>query len=220
MIITIDGPAGCGKTTVARNLARELRFLYFDTGAIYRSITYYMLKNRIDWKNGEKLKETLAHFRYEIAPGEQGYRYLAAGEDVTEKIRIHEVNLHVSEVSALAPVREYVLMLTRSFGQKGDAIFEGRDMGSVVFPQADLKIFLSARPAVRAERRYLELKEENHSKEEVLELLLKRDEKDSTRALAPLMQPEGSHLIDTSDLSVEQVIEKILALAGKKRGGH
>lgn len=214
MIITIDGPAGSGKTTIAKELAKKLGYLYFDTGALYRSLTYFFLSRKIDLSNKNKMLENLPNFKYEIKREGDRVRYFVCDEDVTESIRKTEITENVSIVAAVKEIREEMTQIIRAFNAQ-DAIFEGRDMGSVVFPKADLKIFLSARSCVRAERRYLEIKDDKLTQLEVEKLILARDDKDSKREVAPLIQPEGSHLIDTSDLSIEGVIEKIMNLIQK-----
>ncbi len=214
MIITIDGPAGTGKTTVARRVAEKLGFAFFDTGAMYRSVTYQILKNNIDLGNLEELSSLLDNFKFEICSENNISRYFVDGEDVTDIIRSFEVTNRVSEVSANPAIRQALLRIQREFGQGGDSVFEGRDMGTVVFPKAEVKVFLTARPAVRAERRYLELKEKNAltSEQEVMQELLERDHFDSTREVAPLKQALDAHLVDTSDLTLEQVIDRVIAL--------
>jgi CMP/dCMP kinase len=212
MIITIDGPAGTGKTTIARLLAEKLQFNYFDTGAMYRALTYRIGKEQIDLTDQEKLNTFLSHFRFDIREAEKQKRYFADGEDVTEAIRTPEVTQRVSAVSALSEVRRALVAIQREFGKEKNAVFEGRDMGTVVFPQAERKIFLTARPAVRAERRYLEFKEQKIPavQEEVLQSLLARDQFDSAREISPLKQAEDAYLIDTSDLTLEQVMTLVL----------
>lgn len=214
MIVTIDGPAGTGKTTVARFVAEKLGFAYFDTGAMYRAVTYQVLQKKIDLSQSDQLASFLEQFQFEIHPEQQEKRYLVNGNDVTDVIRSSEVTGHVSEVSAHPLVRETLMRVQRAFGEGKDAVFEGRDMGTIVFPKAEVKVFLTARPAVRAERRYLELKERNAhtSEQEVFNALLERDHFDSTREIAPLKQAEDAHLVDTSDLTLEQVVERVIAL--------
>ncbi|MCC5831661.1 MAG: (d)CMP kinase [Chlamydiales bacterium] len=214
MIVTIDGPAGTGKTTIARRLAEKLGYDYFDTGAMYRAATYQILRQKIDIKKPEELSCFLDHFRFEIRSAQEGKRYFIGEEDVTEEIRSAAVTGHVSEVSANAAIREALVRVQREFGASKKAVFEGRDMGTVVFPKADVKIFLTARPSVRAERRYLELKEKNAltSEREVMRELLERDHLDSTREASPLVKAEDAHLVDTSDLTLDQVIDRVMAL--------
>lgn len=216
MIVAIDGPAGTGKTTVAKRVAERLRFAYFDTGAIYRAVTWVVIQREIDLKHEEALREVLESllFRIEERVGER--RYFVGTVDVTEAIRSPEVTARVSEVSALPLVRKALLKIQRDFAARGNVVFEGRDIGSVVFPNAELKIFLTARPEVRARRRLDELLAKNPtyakklSPEKMTKELLRRDELDSSREHAPLICPKDAHVIDTSDLTLEQVVDKIL----------
>lgn len=217
MIVTIDGPAGTGKTTVARLVAEKLKFRYFDTGAMYRALTFQLLKDYVDVSDQQLLTTYLENFQFEVREVGKEKRYLVRGEDVTDFIRTPQVTQKVSEVSALPAVRKALITIQRGFGTGKNAVFEGRDMGTVVFPQAELKIFLTARPAVRAERRYLEFKASKMptTQEEVLSELSSRDHFDSTRETSPLKQAEDAHLIDTSDMTIEQVINLILTLVPK-----
>ncbi|NGX55254.1 MAG: Cytidylate kinase [Chlamydiae bacterium] len=219
MIITIDGPAGTGKTTIAEKVAAKLDYRYFDTGAMYRAVTYLIINDKINLGNESELETLLKQFQFDIRKDEGNKRYFVEDQDVTTVIRSREVTQHVSEVSAKPIIRAALVEIQRRFGKKGDTVFEGRDMGTVVFPEAELKIFLTARPAVRAERRYLELKDSvtQSTQEDVLQELLKRDHFDSTREASPLKQAEDAHLIDTSDLTIEQVVDRILALIKRSK---
>ncbi len=213
MIITIDGPAGTGKTTIARRLAARLEYNYFDTGAMYRALTHRVIENKIDIQDAKVLRAFLADFHFNIRDVAGQKHYYVDGEDVTEIIRTQEVTQKVSEVSANGAIRQAIVDIQREFGKDKNAVFEGRDMGTVVFPKAEYKVFLTARPDVRAERRYLELKEKKMSvnEQEILKELTDRDHFDSTREISPLKQADDAYLIDTSDLSIEQVVEQILA---------
>ncbi|MEZ5315094.1 MAG: (d)CMP kinase [Chlamydiales bacterium] len=214
MIVTIDGPAGTGKTTIARRLADQLGYDYFDTGAMYRAVTYKILHDKIDFKNPHQLTAFLDTFQFQISSDKDKKTYFVGIKNVTDEIRSCMVTQYVSEIAANPLVREALLRLQRDFSIGKKVIFEGRDMGTVVFPEAEVKIFLTARPSVRAERRYLELKAKNSliNEKKTMQDLLQRDYFDSTRKVSPLMRAEGAHLVDTSDLTIEQVIERLIAL--------
>ncbi len=201
MIITIDGPSGSGKSTLAKKIAKRLQFDYLDTGAHYRSITYW-----IACKGG-----TLETFLYEIIDVEGEKRYFVNGEDVSRVIRTAEVAKHVSEISKRKEVRDALTAWQREYAKSRNVILDGRDVGSVVFPYATCKFFLSASSKVRAKRRYQELKlkklidPKKVTVEEIEKELIERDRIDSTREIAPLVKPEGAIEIDTSSLSIQGV---------------
>lgn len=216
MIITIDGPVATGKSTVARKLSEALGFIFFDTGAMYRALTYGIMKNNIDINNTQQLSDYIKQFQYKIKVVHGQRRYFVGLEDVTDAIRSQNVTAFVSEVSAIPAVREKLVGFQRSLSQGVNAVFEGRDMGTTVFPNADLKIFLTGRPDVRAKRRYDELVAKNPELVRILTLeqcmddINKRDEYDSKRTTSPLKQASDAFVVDTSDLSIEDVVFKIL----------
>jgi cytidylate kinase len=222
MIITIDGPAGTGKTTVAKKVAERLSLPYFDTGAMYRSVAYLILHKKIPLSDEKKISELLADFDFEIRVHGDEARYHVNGIDVTDVIRSQAVTNSVSPVSALHVVREALWAIQRRFAQKWGGVFEGRDMGSVVFPKAPIKIFLSARPEIRAERRLAELKEKRPDEvrttthQQMLEEIMKRDHIDSSRPLAPLICPPDAYVVDTSNISIDEVVERIIEYKEKK----
>lgn len=222
MIITIDGPSGTGKSTVAKGVAKRLGFTFFDTGAMYRSFAWLIQKEGIDPSDEPKVNELLSRFQYEIRTPHAGERrYIVGGTDVTDLIRTQAISMIASQIATYPQVRAEMVKIQRNFGHSVDAVFEGRDMGTVVFPEADLKIFLTAKPEVRAERRYRELIHKfpdlSMTQEEILKEIEERDQTDSTRAISPLKQAPDAILIDTSHLTAQQVIEKVVRLKPKRR---
>lgn len=218
MIITIDGPVGTGKSTIAKKLAEQLGFLFFDTGAMYRCLTYGVIKNGIDHDNIEQLNEYVNTFKFEVKIKDGSKHYYVENEEVTDKIRQPETTGLVSKISAIKSVREKLVNIQRRFAQNTNAVFEGRDMGTVVFPDAELKIFLTGRDEVRAQRRFKEMRAKfpNETKnltiEELLEDIRQRDEYDSNRTISPLRPASDAHIIDTSDLTVDEIIQAIQLL--------
>lgn len=216
MIITIDGPSGTGKTTVAKQVAEAIHFSYFDTGAMYRCVTWFIIKHGVAFSDHHRLKELLQHFTFRIDEIEGVKAYYVQDDDVTEEIRSQSISNKVSEIAALPFVREMLSKVQKDFAIKESAVFEGRDLGSVVFPNAEVKIFLTAAHKVRAKRRFEEIKEKRPEEangldlEKIAEDLHRRDTLDSTRKLAPLVCPRGAYVIDTSNLSIDEVVEKIL----------
>lgn len=216
MIITIDGPVATGKSTIAKNLAAAVGYIYFDTGAMYRAFTLGVIRSKVDLKDADALKKFMEDFSFEIKIKRGERRYFIGEDDVSDLIRQDEVTSLVSEVSANLMVREFFLKFQRELGGGVNAVFEGRDMGSAVFPDAQIKIFLTGRPEVRAKRRYDELMtkypEQNKglTLEKVLKDLIARDAYDSTREHSPLKKADDAFELDTSDLSIEEIIFKIL----------
>lgn len=222
MIITIDGPSGTGKSTVAKGVAKKLGFTFFDTGAMYRSFAWLVLKKGIDPKKQSEVEDILPQFQYEIKLVGKGERhYFVQGIDVTHEIRSQAISMAASQVAVYTNVREYMVKIQRDFGESVDAVFEGRDMGTVVFPEADLKIFLTAAPEVRARRRFQELIQKfpdlSMTFDDILKEIKERDEVDTTRAVSPLKQASDAILIDTSRITAHQVIVKIVKCRPKRR---
>lgn len=218
LIITIDGPAGSGKSTVSRIVAEKLGLLYLDTGAMYRAVALEADKRGLGPQKGRELKEMCLELDLNIRSDGHNSRIYVGGEDVTSRIRIPEMDMLSSAISAVKEVREAMTGLQRKIGRQGGLVAEGRDMGTVVFPDADHKFFLVASPEVRAERRYLErLKRgESVSRDVIGTELRKRDKQDETRPIAPLRPAKDAMIIDTTLLGIEQVVEEILERAGKK----
>lgn len=216
MIITIDGSVGTGKSSIAKALSAEIGYIYFDTGAMYRCVTYGLIKHNVNLDDLNQIEEYLRDFQFDVKIKHGERRYFVENEDVTEKIRKDEVTSKVSKTSAIKIVREKLLIIQREWANGVNAIFEGRDMGTVVFPQAEVKIFLIGRPEVRAKRRFDELRAKfpddfkNLTLEKVLEDINRRDDYDTTRELSPLKQAEDALVIDTSDLTIDEIVFKIL----------
>ncbi len=218
MIITVDGPVATGKSAVAQKLAQAIGFIYFDTGAMYRTLTYGILKHHIDIHQAEALKKFLDQFQFDIKVFHRERKYVFEGEDVSQKIRGREVTQAVSEISAIKSVRDKMTTLQRELARGINAVFEGRDTGTVVFADRKdvLRVFLTGSEDIRAERRYQELKTKYPEESKDLTLaqcqedILKRDFYDSTRELAPLKPAEDAYIIDTSDLTVDEVVQMIL----------
>lgn len=212
--VAIDGPAGAGKSSIARAAAKELGFIYVDTGALYRAVGVYGLRNGIDNKNAEAVAGTLPHISVELKFRDGVQHVYLNGEDVSEEIRTPPASMAASDVSAVPAVRQFLFDLQRDIAAKNDCIMDGRDIGTVVLPNAQVKIFLTASPEARAMRRYKELQEKGakDTYEEVLADLLQRDYNDSHRAVAPLKPAEDSITVDNSGLSLEDSIEQVLSV--------
>lgn len=208
--IAIDGPAGAGKSTIARAAAQRLSYLYVDTGALYRAIAFFMQERRLD--NEAEIVAALGEVEVNLKFVDGVQRVFLCGEDVTEKIRTPQISMMASKISAIPEVRAFLLHLQRDFAQKNNVLMDGRDIGTVILPNADVKIFLTASPEARAQRRHKELLEKGleSSYEEVLADILKRDHDDSTRSVAPLKRAEDAVLVDTSDCNLEESIELVL----------
>lgn len=217
-IITIDGPAGAGKSTVAKEIAERLGLLYLDTGAMYRAVTLKALRLGLTPQDEEEIARMAQET--DISFGENGRRVFLDGEDVTEKIRTPEIDKVISDYVKIPSLRRVMVERQREMGRKGGVVAEGRDMGTVVFPEADLKIYLDASPSVRAKRRWRELRERGIEAdlEEIERDMMERDLKDATRREGPLKPALDAVIIDTSDMTVEQVVQRILDLIKERIG--
>ncbi|MBW1740335.1 MAG: (d)CMP kinase [Deltaproteobacteria bacterium] len=212
LLITIDGPSGAGKSTVSRRLSERIGYTYVDTGALYRAVALAALTEGCAADDDTRLAEICRHLILKFQNISKGPRLYANGHDITARIRTPEISMLASAVSARPVVRTYLLDVQRKMGKGGGVVFEGRDMGTVVFPEADIKFYLDADPETRALRRYKELAEKHAatSLAEVREAMKKRDEDDSSRALAPLKPAPDAIRIDSTDLEIEQVVEVLL----------
>ena len=211
-IITIDGPAGAGKSTVSKTLAKKLDYIYLDTGALYRALAYKTLKLKISLDEVSALADLCSNTNVVLKNIDGQMKVYVDGEDVEEKIRTEQVGLAASKISTFAIVRERLLNLQREAGAQGGIVAEGRDMGSVVFPHADYKFYLDAKLEERIKRRYKELLEKGASVEykSIQKDMFARDKQDKQREIAPLKAPDGAIIIDSDNLSVPEVVEKII----------
>lgn len=219
MKIAIDGPASAGKSTIAKLIAKDLNYIYCDTGAMYRSLTYAAIKKNIDPANEEALAALLKEMTISFKAGKEQQSVFVNGEDVTEEIRQPDVTNQVSAVSAHKKIREDLVRRQQEIAEDGGVVMDGRDIGTAVLPNAEVKIFMVASAAERAERRY----KENLSKGIETPLLVlqkeieERDYKDAHRQVSPLVQAEDAILIDTTNLSILEVVEKIKGIIEKKQ---
>ncbi len=216
-VVAIDGPAGSGKGTITKLVGERLGFINIDTGAMFRCVTLDIIKKGIKLEEENKIKEMLEKIQIDLK--ENGEVFLN-GEEVSKTIRENEVNNLISQVSMMQIVREKLLELQRKMAQGKNVIMEGRDIGTVVFPNADVKIYLDASPEERAKRRLKQNQEKgiSSSYEEVLESIQKRDQKDTTRKIAPLKKAQDAIYIDSSNRTIEEVTKEIIRVIKKKEG--
>ena len=207
--IAIDGPSGAGKSTLARKLAEKLDFIYVDTGAMYRAIGLYIYRKKIDPQEVERVEAALPEIKVELSFNDGEQHVYLNGEDVSSEIRLHEVSQYASLTSAIPAVRSYLFNMQQSLAAENNVIMDGRDIGTVVLPNAAVKIFLTARPEVRAQRRYDELLQRGQSVnfEQVLADVKRRDNQDMNRPVAPLKPAEDSIILDTSGNTFEQSLD-------------
>ena len=216
--VAIDGPGGAGKSSVAKAIAKNLGIIYVDTGALYRNIGYYMLRVGIDPKDKEAVASALGRFSLELKFEGGRQVILLNGEDVGDAIRTPEVSMAASDVSAIPEVRNHLLDIQRDTAKKNSVIMDGRDIGTVILPEAEVKIFLTASAEERAQRRFKELQAKGStvSYQAVLDELIERDYNDSHREIAPLKPAEDSVLLDTTGISLEGQVEKIINIIKEK----
>jgi CMP/dCMP kinase len=213
LIIAIDGPSGAGKSTLAKRLAKKLRFIYLDTGAMYRALALKVLRQGVDLADDARLAELIAGTEIDLQEMHGRLAVLLDGEDVAGQIRTPEISQMASKVSALRVVRARMLELQRAMGKRGSVVAEGRDIGTVIFPEAEVKVFLVASVSERARRRYDELKASGRvvDLDETRREIEERDKRDSERDLAPLRPADDAVLIDSSSVDADEVAATVLA---------
>lgn len=218
-IIAIDGFSSCGKSTIAKALAKKLNFVFVDSGAMYRAVTLYFLRHKIDYTDHDAVMSALEDIHIDFVPNTDQVQIFLNNEDVSEDIRKMEISDKVSEVSAIREVRQAMVAQQQKLGMKRNIVMDGRDIGTTVFPDADLKIFMTADPNVRAERRYAELtaKGEQVTMEEVKANLSHRDHIDSTRAESPLRQAKDAVILDNSELNQSEQLDFVVDLYTRLR---
>ncbi len=220
MNIAIDGPAGAGKSTLSRMLAKRLGFVYVDTGALYRAVGLFAVRHGATPDDVPGVTALLPDIHLELRCSSEGQRVFLCGEDVTAAIRAPEISRASSQVSAIPAVRAFLLDLQKDLAKENDVVMDGRDIGTVVLPHAELKIFLTASPEARAHRRHLELQQKggNLTYEQVLEDVKTRDEQDSSRAVAPLRVADDAVVVDTTHDDLAASLERLYAVAENARG--
>ncbi len=220
IIIAIDGPSASGKSTIAKSLAQKLDYIYVDSGAMYRAVTLYLLKHDIEVKDLKQIEAALPNINIRFQRTVQGNRTLLNGEDVEDEIRKMHVSRHVSQVAAIPEVRREMVKQQHAMGADKGIVMDGRDIGTVVFPEAEVKIFVTADVEERARRRHQELQKRNSSAtfDDILQNLRERDRIDSTRATSPLKKADDAIEIDNTNLSPEAQMKVALQLVRDKTG--
>lgn len=212
--IAIDGPSGSGKSTLAKNIARELGLIYVDTGALYRSVGLYVKRCGIDPKQSLKVTQSLSGLRLELRYTKEGQRVIMNGEDVSDLIRTPEMSMYASAVSSISGVRMFLLEIQKKMAGEGNVVMDGRDIGTVIMPDADVKLFLEASAPARARRRHEELMQrgDDSTEQQVLEDILKRDKNDKNRDISPAIPADDAVFIDNSEMEPEQTLEAALRI--------
>ena len=216
--IAIDGPSGAGKSSIAKALAKKLGIIYVDTGAIYRTVGLYVFRNKVDSKDAPKIISMLPEITVKLAYVDGTQHIYLNGEDVSGLIRTETISKYASDVSAIPEVRAFLLSLQRDMAKENSVIMDGRDIGTVVLPDAEVKIFLTASAKVRAQRRYKELVEKGEKVifEDVLAAIITRDTNDSSRATAPLKAADDAVILDSSDINAEQTLNAVIDIINSK----
>ena len=222
MIVAIDGPAASGKSTSAKLLAKELGFLYLDTGAMYRCVSWAIIKDEIDLSNDRQLLNFLKIFKIDLKNTGNRSSFYVNNKDVTDLIRKSNISQRVSEVSAIPDIRDYMVDIQRNYAKSENCVMEGRDIGTVVFPKAEVKFFIIASDEVRAKRRKLELESlgEKKSLSELIDEIRRRDDFDSNRGHSPLKKAFDAIEIDTTDLSIDEQVKLMLGIVKQKIIGN
>lgn len=218
LVVAIDGPAGSGKGTVTKMVAEKLELINIDTGAIYRCVTLYMIRNKIELTDIEKIKEMLKSINIELRIVNKDNIVFLEGEDVTKKIREKDVTELVSSVARIVEIREYITNLSRKIAEGKNVIMEGRDIGTIVFPNADVKIYLDATPEERANRRLKQSIEKgiDITYKEILANIMFRDKNDSTSSVGTLKQADDAIYLDSTNLTIEEVVDKVIEIIKEK----
>lgn len=218
LVVAIDGPAGAGKSTIARLLAKELNYIYIDTGAMYRAVTHFIVQNQVTMTDNRAMALALDAIHLELIPRQEGLAVFLNGEDVSAVIRSASVTAQVAAVAQLPAVREKMLHLQREMGQRGGVVMDGRDIGSQVFPQAEVKVFLTASIEERAKRRWAELQAKGESVEfaAICMDIAQRDKMDEEREIAPLIKADGAVEVDTTGMGVDAVLQRLKGLCEER----
>ena len=216
--IAIDGPSGSGKSTLAKNLAREMGLVYVDTGALYRSVGLFVMRAGADPKSANQVTQLLDSIELQLVYNENGQRVILCGEDVSDLIRTNEISMYASAVSAIPTVRKFLLEIQKKMAVGGNVVMDGRDIGTVIMPDADVKLFLESNTQARARRRYEELLAKGHTytEEEVYADIVKRDKNDSSREVAPAIPADDAIFVDNSEYTPEETLATAMEIIREK----
>ncbi|WP_010273897.1 (d)CMP kinase [Paenibacillus senegalensis] len=217
--VALDGPAGAGKSTVARMVAHKLGYIYVDTGAMYRAVTWKALQSGLDITDESSVRDCVERMHLVLHPGETGQQVIVDGENITTFIRSSEVNQAVSQISQIPSVRQRLVQMQKQMAANKGVVMDGRDIGTSVLPDAEVKVFLTANPRVRAERRYAELEQPEMTLEELEEEIKRRDDIDRNREVSPLREAEDAYHLDSSEMSLQEVVDAVLELCMDRVGG-